>query len=259
VAANVPPSFSPAPAPSARPRALVDRQASWRESVLAQRWIAKGTAKVAKDVEATAVDLDGVVSVGGQISAGTLRLRGTLEVTGNVFVTESFVVRGAVRASATVRAGSLDSRGSFRTSAALTVDGFASVVGNLEAPAVKSASLRLTGGGRIPGRIDAASVWAELREASDFGTIVAGSVRFHAKVPTIVDKVRFREWPVTIDRIEAEVVDLQGVEVNHVRAPQVVLGRGCHVTQVEGSIVRQHPSSYVGPESRSKPPYGLRR
>jgi cytoskeletal protein CcmA (bactofilin family) len=259
VAANESPAMSPAAPPAVRPRSVVDRNASWRESVLAQRWIAKGTAKVAKDVEATSVDLDGVVSVGGQISAGTLRVRGTLEVTGNIFVTESFTVRGAVRAAGTVRAGTFDSRGSFRGAAPLTVDGLASAVGNLEVPSAKSGPLRLAGGARIPGRIDATSVWAELREVSDFGTIVAGSVRFHAKVPTIVDKVRFRAWPVTVERIEAEIVDLQGVEVAHVRAPQIVLGRECHVTAVEGSIVRRHPSSYVGPESRSPLPYGLRR
>jgi len=62
-----------------------------------------------------------------------------------------------------------------------------------------------------------------------------------------------------VDRIEAESVKLEGVKVAFVRAPQVILGRGCHVTEVDGTIVRRHPSSHVGPESRSLPPYGLRR
>jgi hypothetical protein len=103
------------------------------------------------------------------------------------------------------------------------------------------------------------SVDATFREASELGPIEARSVRLRGTLPNLVDKVFFHERKVVVERIDAESVDLAGVEVALVRAPKIVLGRGCHVTTAEGTIVSQHPSSTVGPESKSPPPFGLRR
>ena len=62
-----------------------------------------------------------------------------------------------------------------------------------------------------------------------------------------------------MDRIEAETVVLSGVNVGYLRANQIVLGRDSEVTRVDGAIVSCHPTSHVGPVSRSAAPYGLTR
>ena len=236
-----------------------DRGVVRRDTVTTDRWTIAGTAKVAKDVTVDALGLRGTLSIGGRLSAATLRGRGTLEVEGPIEIRGALALAGTLRAAAPVHVTDLDVRGTMRCSRALAVDRLGSIEGRLEASDVTSGILHLKGSGQIPGRIQSGAVTATLRETSTFGTIVGQTVQMHGKLPSVVDKVFFREYPVTVDRIEAESVSLEGVEAAFVHAPQIALGRGCHVTEVEGTVVRRHPSSYVGPESRTPPPYGLRR
>ncbi len=253
------PPRSPASVPTPRPGQLRDRGAVRHDTIDVARWTVSGTAKVATDATIGDLRLRGLVSVGGRLRAGTVRGEGTLEVAGPIEVAQSLSLKGTLRANAPVHAGSLTIGGTVRAAGPLTIDGTASVTGLLESPSLAAGAAQLVGGARIPGTVAVPTFFARLRETSRFGPIIGRSVVLYGKVPNVVDKVLFHECDVTVDRIEAETVNLEGVDVRFVRAPQVVLGRYCHVTEVEGTIVRQHPSSFVGPESRTPPPYGLRR
>lgn len=247
-------------APTVRASSVVeDRGTVRRDALRVGRWSVSGTVKVAGDVEAEEMDVRGLVTVGGKLSTGTLRARGTLEVARSLEGRGLVQLHGTLRTGSTAHATDLTVRGTVRTVGALTVDRGASVDGSLDAPEVAVGSLNLKGVARIPGPLRALEVTVASTGTSQFGTVLARTVRLHGKPPSLVDKVFFRERVVSVDRIEADSVDLEGVQVAFVRAPTIVLGRGCHVTEVEGRVVRQHPSSHVGPESRTPPPYGLRR
>ncbi|HXY47099.1 MAG TPA: hypothetical protein VEK13_04295 [Thermoplasmata archaeon] len=236
-----------------------DRGTVRRDSVTAARWTVSGTAKIAKDVRAGAIGLRGLVTIGGQLSASTVRGRGTLEVQGPIEVEGPLTLDGSLRAAASVHSAELEVTGSVRCAGPLKIDRLCSVHGILEASGVTAGILRIKGSAQLPGRVEVGALDTELRETSAFGSIVGRAVQVRGKVPNVVDKALFHERTVTIDRIEAESVSLEGVDAGFVRSPQILLGRGCHVAQIEGTVVRQHSSSYVGPESRTPPPYGLRR
>lgn len=242
-----------------QPGILRDGGATRHDAVDADRWIVRGTAKVAKDVAVGDLRLRGVVSVGGKLRARAVAGRGALEIAGPVEIGGELSLNGSLRAGASVHAGSLTIDGAVRSAGSISVDGPASLTGSVECPRLSAASVQVNGGAQIPGPIATTTFFARLRETSRFGPIAGRSVVVYGKVPTIVDKALFHESSVTVERIEAETVSLEGVEAAFVRAPQVALGRYCHVTEVEGTIVKQHPSSFVGPESRTPPPFGLRR
>lgn len=253
-------SSPPEPAPIDRPATtLADRGSVRYDAVASARWTVSGAAKVAKDVNVGALGLQGTLSIGGKLSATTLRGRGTLETEGPIEVTGTLALAGTVRAPGPLHAGDLDVNGTLRCERGVTIDRTGSIVGSLETSGLKAGAFLLKGAGRVPGRLEVGTFTAELRESSTLGTLVGRFVQVHGKVPTVVDKALFRDAEFRVDRIEAEAVSLEGVEVAFVRANQIVLGRACHVTEVEGTIVRRHPTSYVGPESRTPPPYGLRR
>jgi cytoskeletal protein CcmA (bactofilin family) len=238
---------------------LTERGAVRHDSVRAARWSMTGTAKVTGAVEVGTVDVRGTVVVGATLSAERLRSRGTLEVEGAVDVRGPFSSRGTLRAAAPVHAVELDVEGTARFAGPLTVDRTCHVRGGLHAPALTAGVLTLEGSARIPGEVRAQNVEATFREASQLGHIRAGAVRLRGRVPNLVDKVFFHERTVVVERIDADSVELTGVEAGLVRAQRIVLGRACHVTAVDGTVVSRHPSSSIGPESKSPPPYGLRR
>ncbi len=256
-AAGPAPSTAPSPG-RVRGPTLRDRGVVRRDSLATTRWSVAGTAKIARDASVGQASFRGLVTVGGKLTAEALGGRGTLEVEGPIEVAGALRIAGTVRGASTLHAGDADVDGTLRLGGALRVDRNGSVRGLLETPSASAAFLTLSGGARVPGRLDAPTLFAELRDTSSFGPIFGRSVVIRGWVPNVVDKVFFRDTAITVERIEAEQVTLEGVDVEFVRAPQVVLGRDCHVARVEGTIVRQHPSSYVGPESRTAPPYGLR-
>jgi cytoskeletal protein CcmA (bactofilin family) len=238
---------------------IADRGTVRHDSVRVAHWSVTGTAKVTGPVEVGTADVRGTLAVGGKLSADQLRSRGNLEVEGPVEVRGPFSSRGTLRLAGDVHAVDLDLEGVARFAGAVRVDRTCSSRGVLHAPALTVGVLRMDGTAHVPGVVRALSVDATFREASELGRIEARTVRLRGKLPNLVDKVFFRERTVRVERIDAESVDLAGVEVGLVRAQKIVLGRGCHVTAVEGTIVSKHPSSVVGPESKSPPPFGLRR
>ena len=259
-AASVP-KVSPPPSPPAPPREelVTDRRAGRHDSVRARRWAAEGTVKVSKGVDVGEADVNGTVSIGGTVTATRFRARGTLDVEGGVEVRGALSVRGTAHFAATVRAVDLELDGRTRIRGAVSVERTLTSRGVLEAPSVVAGVLSLEGAATIPGEIRALQVEARLPQSSSLGSVQARTVRLHGRVTNLLDKVFYRESRTRVDRVEADRVELEGVDVRSVRAKEVLLGRESHVTEVEGTIVRRHPSSSVGPQVKSETPYGLRR
>jgi cytoskeletal protein CcmA (bactofilin family) len=220
--------------------------------------------KVQGDVDVTSGTTAGLTSVGGKLTAGSFRSKGTLEVVGPTDVREELTLYGTVHLEGSVHAGSLDARGSLRFGGEVRVDRVLRVTGGLEAPAASVGVLDLTGTATVPGELTAiAAVRGRFRGDSEIGSIRARTVALSgpppALIPTLLRIVFGGSGAVHVGRIEAESVVLSAVTVEFVRSPSISIGPGCHVREVEGTIVRQHPSSRVGPESRSPPPHGLSR
>ena len=230
-----------------------------KDWVDAERWVATGLVKVTGDVRLGEGKLDGTISLGGKLTATTVHYRGTLDVDGPVEASGAFVGAGALGLGATFHAGSADLKGTARVVGAVTVDGDLKVRGALFAPSVTVGELHLEGEARVPGTLLGTQLSARLHDDSKFGTVKARSVSLRTKPPNLVEKIFFRTLTVTVERVEADSVELEGVDVTFVRAPQITLGRNAHVTEYEGTIVKRHPTSRVGYESKSRPPYGLRR
>lgn len=255
------PAVPPAPSPPSRPRsgALRDFGTVRRDSVDADRWTAHGTVKVTADVTLGDGDLEGNVAIAGKVTAATLRSRGSLDVEGAFDVSGIFTGSGDLRAAVTLHAGDMDFRGSVHLGGALSVDRALRVRGALSAPRLTAGAVALEGEAQIAGDLIASAVQARLTNDSSFGLVRARSVRLRGRIPNLVEKVLGRRISVTARRVEADEVELEGIDVQFVHAPKIVLGREAHITEYEGTIVRRHPTGRVGFESRSAPPYGLRR
>jgi cytoskeletal protein CcmA (bactofilin family) len=235
-----------------------------RDSVRATVWTTTGLAKVQGDVDVDSGVAEGLVSIAGTLAAGSFRARGSLEVVGAADVRGDLALDGTVRFASGLHAGSLSVRGTLRCGSALRVDRACSTNGALEAPSATAGLFDLTGGLELPGELTAtATVRARFRADSRIGTIRARRVELHGPptnlIPTLWRAVFGGAATVHVDRIEAESVELNAVTVGFVRAREIVLGPGAHVTALEGTVTRRHPTSYVGPESRTPPPPGLSR
>ena len=266
VPASVPPPPSPSTplpptAPPTRPRVgeIRDYGTVRKESVDTDRWTAHGTVKVTGDVNLGQGTLVGMVSVGGKLAATGLAYHGTLDVGGVMDVRGTFSGSGALRAGLTLHAVDADLKGTVRVLGSTSVDRALTVRGSFSAPSLAVGKLTLHGEAQVPGDIVAHSVSARLTADSALGPIRAPSVDLRAKLPNLVEKVLGRRVTVTVQRVEAEEVTLEAVDVTFVHAPKITLGRDAHITEYEGTIVRRHPSSRVGFESKSRPPYGLWR
>lgn len=171
----------------------------------------------------------------------------------------TFSGSGTLRVGRTFHAGDADLKGTARMLGAASVDRALTVRGSLTTPSLTVGDLSLEGEAHIAGDTLGATVSARLTGDSSFGTVRARSVVLSARPPNLLERVFWRRVTVTAERVEADMADLERVDVEFVRAPQITLGRDTHITQYEGTIVRRHPSSRVGFESKSPPPYGLRR
>jgi len=268
VSAAAPPPVSATPSTTAPPPAaprprvgeLRDAGSIRRDSVDAERWTASGLVKVTGDANVGEGTLDGTVSVGGRLAATNVRYRGMLDIDGALDAKGSFVGSGALRTGSTVHAGTADLKGTVRCAGAVTVDQTFRLRGSIAAPSLSvGGELDLEGEAHVPGDLAAGAVSARFKEDSTVGALRAKSVVLRIKPPNLVERIFFRTVTVRVARIEADTAELDGVEVAFVRAPQIVLGRNAHVTQFEGTIVKRHPTSRVGYESKSPRPYGLRR
>ena len=249
------------PAKVAAPREAVieDRGTSRRDSVRARRWTVRGTVKVAGEVDVEEGDVTGLVSVGRALTANQLRIRGSIESEGPVRVRGRLSIRGDGHFGAALGAVDLDLEGCVRAVTAVTVERTLTSHGVLEAPSLSVGVLRVEGSLTVPGEIRALEVDARFSQPSVLGNVRSPAVRLRGHLPNLLDKILVRENWTRVERIEAERVELEAVDVGFVRAKEIVLGRQSHVTEVDGTVVSRHASAWIGPESRTPLPYGLRR
>lgn len=238
---------------------LRERGAALHDEVRAETWSARGVTKVVGAVEVGVGELAGTVVVGGTFSARDLSVRGSLEVVGTLTVAGELSLHGSIRAGGAVRAGEAALAGAVRIDGPVEVAGTFVTRGSLAAEAVTAREARLAGSVRVPGEVRAVTVELELGEGSLLGSAVGRSVRAVGPEAGALDRLLGKFRHARIERIEAESVTLEKVEVGAVKAREVVLGRDAHVGWLEATRVRAHPTARVGPESRSPPPPGLRR
>jgi hypothetical protein len=215
--------------------------------------------KVSGEVDVGAVRLDGTVSVSGPITVDSLRSRGTLEADGSMTVLGIFDSDGNLHAGGPVRAAQASLVGTTRVGADVTVAGSLLVRGQFAAASVHAGEFRGDGAIAVPGTTEAVDVDMRIRRDSAFGTIHARTVRLIRSGPNPIERLFGRSPATPVARIEADRVELEGVDVAFVHCPEVILGRDAHVTELEGTVVRRHATASVGPRSLTPPPYGLRR
>lgn len=259
----------PAPAPSLvptssgpiRPRAAdrVDRGTVHHLELRAGRWRTSGIVKVDRDVSVGRAELRGIVVVGGALLAGELDARASLDVRGAIAVTASFRLRGSLAARAGARAADLALSGTVESLGELTAERSLGADGIVRAPTLRAPSVRLRGTAHVPGAIEATSVDASFLGDSELGEVRARTVRLRGPAPNLVRSVLGRAAVVSVRGIEAESVRLEAVRAEFVRAREIVLGRYAHLLAHEGTVVRAHPTSRIGPESWTPAPPGLRR
>jgi cytoskeletal protein CcmA (bactofilin family) len=252
---------TPAAPPPVPPRtgALSDQGVVRRDSVRALRWDVTGTAKVLGDVDVGSGRSKGTAAVGGNLTADSFDARGILDVAGFVEVRSTLTTRGTFKAGVSVRSAEATLSGTVRSSGEVRITGALRMDGSIIVPSIKAGDVTLRGQVRVPGTVAAPRVEAVLEGDSAIGTIEATTVRLRRSGSNPLKRVLGGQIAVTIERIEAESVDLEGIDVEFVRGKAITLGRDCHVRTVEGTVLRAHPSSRVGPESRSPPPHGLTR
>jgi cytoskeletal protein CcmA (bactofilin family) len=257
-----PPKPPTAPPPIVRPPRsgnLRDDGVGRRESVHALTWSVEGTVKVTGEVDSGAVSVRGALSVGGAILVDTLSCRGNLDAGATLTVAAGLTSHGELRSVGAVRAQRADLTGTTRLGGDITVESTLATGGQFAAASVHAGEFRGDGAVIVPGSFEAGTVDVHLRADSRFGMIRARSVRLVRSAPNPIEMVFGRSPPSRVDRVEADRVELEGVEVAFVRSPEVILGRDAHVTELEGTVVRRHRSATVGPRSKSPRPYGLSR
>lgn len=265
-AAPAPPASAPAkPAapPSAAPAAalpltgdLADVGSVRRESVRARRWSARGGAKVLGDVEVESSNLAGLISVRGKIRAQRFHVNGTLDANGSIDVAGALELAGTARLAAPVQAGSLELKGAAKIGGPLTVQGAAHWKGSLDvAGGITAGSVDFEGAVTASGDLVAPTLTGRLKGPSRVPNLRATQLRLTR--PGLFPPMQ--TGSLTVVRIDAQVAHLEGVTAELVKAEHITVGPGCHIASVEGQLDSVHPSSHVGPESRSHRPYGLSR
>lgn len=249
-----PPVAKPVAAPE-RTGTISDKGVVRRADVRALRWSVHGTAKVTGVVEADTVELDGSTSIGGRLTAVELRTDGMLDVAGEAFVKHRLAVEGTARFGGTLHAGDVDTRGTLHVGGTVDVDRSVLWRGCIEVGAALKAS-RFAGEGRVSvaGTVSVKDVDIALDSPSSVGAIVAESVRVRRR-PRFLGPTPSLE----VERIDANLVELEGVHVEYLRASRIVAGEGCRIARYDGTVVRKHASARLGPSSVSAPPYGLFR
>lgn len=253
-------SYRPGPTRTGpAPIRVADRGPAVHDTVTADYWTTDGPAKVRRTAEVGRAELRGPTTIGAAFRGVRVDARGLLEVVGRIDTSGPLTVDGELRAAAEIRCGALTVRGALRADQHVAVGGALTVHGVARLPSAVAASAELAGEVDLPGRLTAEVTSLALGNGARVGFVEGNLVRATAPVPNPVETILGRFGEAAIGRIEAQRVELTGVSVAFVRAPEVVLGPAARVATVEGTIVARHRTSHVGPESRTVPPQGLVR
>jgi cytoskeletal protein CcmA (bactofilin family) len=258
--ASVPTGAFPVPPPTtaavpARTGTVADRGVVRRAEVRAAKWTVDGTAKVTGVVEVDTIELDGSTSIGGRLTAVELKTAGLLDVQVDAAVRQRLAIQGTARVGGALHAGDIDFHGNLRVGGTVDVDRSVLWKGSVEVGGSLRAS-RFAGEGRIDvgGTVAVKDVDLALESPSRAGAIVAESVRIRRKGGLMAPAQSF-----DVERIDADLVELEGVHVEYLRASRIVAGEGCRIARFDGTVVRKHASARLGPSSVSARPHGLFR
>ncbi|HYK93091.1 MAG TPA: hypothetical protein VEY07_03500 [Thermoplasmata archaeon] len=243
--------------PSAPPLTgdLRDTTAARRDSIRVQHYWSARAVKVLGDVDALSAEFRGVSSLSGRVSVDHLATHGEFEVAQAVVARSDATLRGSSTLGAGFSGGDLTVVGNFRSMGPVSLDGNAHVRGSLEvAGNLTARSLEFDGLLSVLGNVDAPIVKGRVRRLSRVGTLRSQHVRI------VSGALPFRiPAPLIIDRIEATEVEIAWVDCEYLRADRIRLGPGAHVTRLDGEVVRQHRSAFVGPRSWEPLPAGITR
>ena len=203
--------------------------------------------------------ISGALSVGGALTADRFACRGALDTGGPLTIAGSLSTETSFHGVGPVQAKQASFSGTTRIGREVVVEGSLLVKGQFAAAALRAGDFRGDGAVEVAGTIEAVEVDVRIRRDSRFGTIKARSVRLLRSPPNPIEWVFGRSPPAPVVRIEADRLELEGVDVAFVRCPEVILGRDAHITELEGTVVRRHSSARVGPRSKSPAPHGLSR
>jgi len=231
------PGESAGPATPLVPR-LADRGTVRHDTVRARVWSVRGIAKVVGAVSVGSAELEGTTVVGGAFVAESAASTGSLEVRGPMTVAGRLSTRGSFEAAAPVTAGEAELHGRLRLAADLSVAGLLRARGALRAPNLRCGQLELRGGASVPGSVVSEVVNGRFASDSLLGSVTARAVHLHGPSPNLVERVLGTEAVASVDRVEAESVELSAIRVRFVRAKEIRLGPGAHVAAVEGRVVQ---------------------
>jgi hypothetical protein len=248
------PPAAPAPPPP-RTGAIADHGAVRRDSLRAQKWSAQGAAKILGDVEIDEAELRGMTSIKGKLSGGTVSSSGNLEVGGAVDLTGLLRVDGETVLRGAAKLGGLEVKGAFRVGTTLTVAGEMRWSGRLETGGdIAAGPVAFEGRLDTPGELRAVSLNGHLKGGTSRCTVVRADLVVLRRMGMLGPA-----GAMTVQEIEGRHVEVEGVTAERIRAKEVVIGPGCQIAYVEGTVLSIHRSSHVGPVSRSPPPHGLFR
>ncbi len=261
-----------APSPP-RPRTgfVRDRGVAVRPSVTARRWRSDGVAKILGPVEVDEADVGTMTTILGSLTAERFAAHGALDVQGPIDVRGRLTVDGALRAFDRLHAGDCEVGERVVVRGPIEVDGRLRWRGPLTAPSLRAVQVIFSGGCDVAGRVDAEVVDGTLERPSRAEAIRAAAVRIRLPprplekvVPPPVrrladDLLGGRSPLLTVLRIEAGEVELEGVDAEFVRAERIRLGPYSRVARYEGTLTAVDSSAIVGPASISPRPYGLAR
>jgi hypothetical protein len=253
---------APGVAPPARTPWVRDEGAARHETLAAERWTVEGMSKVVRDADVGRLDYHGTVSIGGKLRAAAIQGEGPLEVLGPVTIDGTATIKGTCRFDQGLTAGGLAVDGAIGVRGAVTVRELARLEGEARFGGAVHAG-RLVGRGALTvrGALTAERVNFDVSRDSTVESITADTVQITrpSQPPIRIPGLTPDPPTLTVLTIEAKEAILEGVSVEVLRADRVVLGADCHVARLIGNVVAADPRSHLGPESRSKPPYGIWR
>lgn len=181
----------------------------------------------------------GSARVRGDLEAESTKVAGSCAFEGSVR-TDEFRASGSVRVEGALSADNLEASGSLEVGKDLTADKVVTSGSLRIGGAAKADSFQASGSVRIQGPLVADSVDIELAGSSTVQSIEADSVRVRASGGFLRSR-----GDLTVGRIQADDVYLEGTTADLVVADRVRLGPHCRVKVVEAESLVVHESSEV--------------
>jgi hypothetical protein len=218
--------------------------------------------KVLGSVDVRSAELRGAVTVGGRWTSDTLLADGAIRAESDLIVRREGSTKGSLWVGGSLTTGSFAASGQTEVRGAVHADHRFEWRGDLTVGADLSAEAVVFDGRLVAeGVVEALAFSGQLRALSKVREIRAGWIEVKLGPTFPPFPLPFLPPPpwrtLGVDRIEATEAHLSGVRAFRVKADRIWLGPESHVQYAEGTIVEQHKTAHLGPESEWPPPPGL--